>query len=287
MHRPLAVLCLLAAAMSIALADSPAPTVSGTPAAIGGADSVTVDAFTAPHEQRQLSSQAGGVVKKVLVEEGDHVTAGQPLVEFNDALLQAQLAVSQARIQSAEAQIAAAKARHEMLSTEYEREQKLFDKEVASQEDLDKARLDRDLAQLAIENSENDKTIATLTANRDQEAVNQTIIKAPIDADILRIAVRGGEAAQPLSPVLSVVAVDPLDVIAYVPIGTVGRIRVGSTAELKLETVPADPLQCSVKVVDRVADPASGTYRVKLTLPNPDRKIAAGARGSLTFDLSR
>ncbi len=279
MHRLWVAFCLLGAVVGAAVAQSPAP-------AAPQAGSVTVDAFTAPHEQRQLAGQVGGVVDKVLVEEGDHVTAGQELVRFRDDLLQAQLAISEARIQSSDAQIQAAKARHEMLSTEYEREQKLFEKDVASQEDLDKARLDRDLAQLSIQNSENDKKIAGLTADRDREAINQTVIRAPIDADILRIAVRGGEAAQPLSPVLSIVAVDPLDVVAYVPIGTVGRISVGSRAPLTLEGVDAGPLQCTVKVVDKVADPASGTYRVKLSLPNPDRKIAAGARGSLTFQLA-
>ncbi len=280
MHRFWVAFCLLAAVVGAALAQD-------SPPAAPAPETVTVDAFTSPHEQRQLSSQVGGVVGKVLVEEGDHVSAGQELVKFRDDMLQAQLAISQARVQSADVQISAAKARHEMLTTEYEREQKLFDKDVASKEDLDKARLDRDLAQLSIQNSENDKKIAQLTAQRDQEAINQTTIKSPIDADIFRIAVRGGEAAQPLSPVLSIVAVDPLDVIAYVPIGTVGHISVGSTATLNLESVISAPLSCTVRVVDKVADPASGTYRVKLTLPNPDRMIASGARGSLTFQLAQ
>ena len=83
------------------------------------------------------------------------------------------------------------------------------------------------------------------------------------------------------------VTVDPLDVITYVPIDTVGHIRVGSTASLKLEGVAPAPLVCTVKVVDRVTDPASGTYRIKLSLPNPDRLIPAGARGNLTFVLSQ
>ncbi len=280
MHRFWVAFCLLAAVMGAALAqDAPAP-----PAA---PDTVTVDAFTSPHEQRQLSSQVGGVVSKVLVEEGDHVKAGRELVKFRDDMLQAQLAISEARVKSADVKIAAAKARHEMLITEYSREEKLHAKKVASDEDLDKARLDRDLAALSIQNSEDDKKIAELTAERDQEAINQTVIKSPIDADIFRIAVRGGEAAQPLNPVLSIVAIDPLDVIAYVPIDTVGHIRVGTTATLKLENVASAPLQCTVKVVDNVADPASGTYRVKLTLPNPDRKIASGARGSLTLQLAK
>ena len=30
---------------------------------------------------------------------------------------------------------------------------------------------------------------------------------------------------------------------------------------------------------------ASGTYRVKLTLPNPEKKITAGSKGTIQFDL--
>jgi RND family efflux transporter MFP subunit len=283
MQRLWVALFLLAVVVGVVLAQG-APAPSG--AAAAAARSVTVDAFTAPHDQRQIASPIGSIVTNVLVEEGDRVGAGQEMVHLDDNLLRAQLAVSEARIQSAHAQIDAAKARHELLTTEFDREQKLFEKQVASQEDLDKARLDRDLAQLSIQNAENDLKIATLTAERDRKAADQTVIRAPIDGEVFRIAVRAGEAAEPLRPVLSMVTVDPLDVVAYVPIDTVGRIQPGTTASLDLEGLASGPLQCTVKVVDRVADPASGTYRVKLTLPNPDREVPAGARGSLTFVLT-
>ena len=286
MHRPLLAFCLLAAVVGTALAQGGAAPSSGSTTGAAGAaavapapdtaaaahaasaapaagGSVTVDAFTAPHLQLQIASQMGGVVTKVLVEEGDRVTAGQEVIHLNDDLLRAQLAVSEAHTQSAEAQIAAAKARLEMLAKEYER------------------------AQLSIQNAENDLKIAKLTADRDRTAVEQTVIRAPDDGEVFRLAVREGEAAEPLHPVFSMVTVDPLDVIAYVPIDTVGHIRVGTTASLKLEGIAPAPLQCTVKVVDRVSDPASGTYRVKLSVPNPDRQIAAGARGNLTFVLTQ
>ena len=292
MHRSWLTFCLLAATLGTGLAlgdTAPSPAATAAPAVAPAAPatpgSVTVDAFTAPHLQLQIATQIGGVVTKVVVEEGDHVSAGQDVVHLNDDLLRAQLAVSEARTQSAEAQIAAAKARFELLTKEYEREQQLLEKKVASQEDLDKARLDRDLADLSIQNAENDLKIAKLTADRDRVAVEQTVFRAPDDGEVLRIAVREGEAAEPLHPVFSMVTVDPLDVITYVPIDTVGRISVGTTAMLKLEGVSPEPLACTVKVVDRVADPASGTYRIKLTLPNQKRQIAAGARGALTFIL--
>jgi len=277
---PLAV-CLLVLGVGVAGTQG-APVPSGAEVT-----SVTVDAFTVPHRQLEIASQIGGVVTEVIVEEGDRIRAGQELMRLNDDLLRAQLAVSEARLQSARHQIAAAKARHEMLQKVYEREQELFDKDISSQADLDKARLDRDLAALSIENAENDLKIATLMAERDRVAVEQTVIRAPSDGEVFRIEVRAGEAVEPLGPVLRSVTVDPLDVVAYVPIGTVGRIRAGMKASLSLKEVAAEPFPCTVSVVDLVADPASGTYRVKATLPNPDRRIAAGARGTLTIDLTQ
>ena len=38
-----------------------------------------------------------------------------------------------------------------------------------------------------------------------------------------------------------------------------------------------------VTVVDRVADPASGTFRVRLTMPNPDYAVPSGLNCSIEF----
>lgn len=66
---------------------------------------------------------------------------------------------------------------------------------------------------------------------------------------------------------------------------TSGRIKVGMKAVATLENMADKPLEATVAVVDPVADAASGTYRVKLTLPNPDKALTAGAKGTLGFVL--
>ena len=86
---------------------------------------------------------------------------------------------------------------------------------------------------------------------------------------------------------LILVSVDPLFVIAYVPMSAGNRIRAGDKAQFRLDDVPGQPLECQVAVVDRVGDAASGTCRVKLTLPNPGRQIKAGAKGKVVFPLSK
>jgi len=42
----------------------------------------------------------------------------------------------------------------------------------------------------------------------------------------------------------------------------------------------------TVTVVDRVLDAASGTFGVRLTLPNPDLQLPAGIRCKVRFDIT-
>ena len=54
---------------------------------------------------------------------------------------------------------------------------------------------------------------------------------------------------------------------------------------VKIDTIPpvAGGYEGKVSVVDRVFDPASGTFGIRVNLPNPDLKIPAGQRCKLTF----
>jgi HlyD family secretion protein len=56
--------------------------------------------------QIEIASEVGGRVLEVLVKEGDSVHAGQVLVRFDDALLQAQLAQAKASLEAAQANYA-------------------------------------------------------------------------------------------------------------------------------------------------------------------------------------
>jgi membrane fusion protein (multidrug efflux system) len=63
------------------------------------------------------------------------------------------------------------------------------------------------------------------------------------------------------------------------------EVEVGQTAIIYPEDPVKDAYQATVTIVDRVADAASGTFRVRLTLPNPDLAIPAGLRCGIKFDI--
>jgi RND family efflux transporter MFP subunit len=251
-----------------------------------GSESVDVTAFTIPYRQLEIASIIAGVLGEVHVEEGDEVEAGQVLAQLRADIMEAQVAVAQARVEAAEYELTGRIAHHEMLEEDFARADSLHDQGVMSDREHAEAELKMVLARYAVETAKAAKQVQELEFQQSKAELDLTVLRAPIDGDILRIEKNVGEAVERYSPVLTMVSVDPLYVVAYVPVATAGRIKPGMRAMLTLENRPGDELKCSVAVVDKVADVASGTYRIKLTLPNPEKSITAGAKGTLSLTLA-
>ena len=71
----------------------------------------------------------------------------------------------------------------------------------------------------------------------------------------------------------------------FLPVVYFQNLKMGMTAKV----YPAPPIgsmyQATVTVVDRVFDPASGTFGVRLALPNPGNLLPGGQRCKISFDI--
>jgi len=76
---------------------------------------------------------------------------------------------------------------------------------------------------------------------------------------------------------------DPLRVEVIAPVALLGKIAVGARAEMQPEAPVAGSYPAIVAVVDRVVDAASGTFGVRLELPNPDYRLPAGLTCKVRF----
>ena len=85
------------------------------------------------------------------------------------------------------------------------------------------------------------------------------------------------------SSVLTLAQIHPLRVEVFVPTAYYGQIQVGSHAEVRPEQPIGGIHIARVIVVDHVHDAASGTFGVRLTLPNPQLAVPAGIRCNVTF----
>ena len=77
---------------------------------------------------------------------------------------------------------------------------------------------------------------------------------------------------------MRVAVIDPLRVELMVPTALYGTLSPGDKVSDPSRTARRDAGDAVVRHVDQVLDAASNTFRVRLTLPNPDHRLPAGLR---------
>jgi multidrug efflux pump subunit AcrA (membrane-fusion protein) len=92
-----------------------------------------------------------------------------------------------------------------------------------------------------------------------------------------------GEYISQEASIVSIARIDPLNVEAFLPVRYYGLIKVGDSASVRPDDPVGGDRNAEVSVVDQVFDAASGTFGVRLKLPNPNNTVPAGLRCRVTF----
>jgi multidrug efflux pump subunit AcrA (membrane-fusion protein) len=77
--------------------------------------------------------------------------------------------------------------------------------------------------------------------------------------------------------------IDPLNVEVILPVSQLLSIKVGMRAKVIPEAPIGGQYSAEVKIVDKVIDAASGTFGVRLELPNPNYRLPAGLKCRVIF----
>ena len=115
--------------------------------------------------------------------------------------------------------------------------------------------------------------------------LEQRIIRSSIDGIVTQRALGPGEYVHQDSAIITVARINPLNVETFMPVSLFGRIRVGDMAMVRPDDPVGGDRPARVEVVDQVFDAASGTFGVRLSLPNPDSAVPGGLRCRVTFDI--
>jgi RND family efflux transporter MFP subunit len=245
-----------------------------------------LDCLIEPHEVVNLSSPIEGVLEKVFVERGAYVKKGQIVAQLESNLEQATVVLARARA-DVDAAIKSSEARLEFSTIKVGRSEKLFEKQLISAADLDEARTEKRLAEMAVLAAMDNKRLAALELDRANVALSRHTIRSPISGVVVERFLSPGEYTSGQfkndSPILKLARIDPLRVEVFAPVVMRGKILVGTPAKLMLEAPVSSSHDLRVSIVDRVVDSASSTFRVRLSLPNPNHRIPAGLKCKIKF----
>ncbi len=91
-----------------------------------------------------------------------------------------------------------------------------------------------------------------------------------------------GALLQPGAACATIIQLDPVKIVGFVPEAQVNRVLLGANAGARL--VDERTVVGKVTFVSRSADPLTRTFRVEITLPNPDLSIRDGQTADLAIE---
>ena len=240
------------------------------------------DCVVEPQQVVKLASQATGLITRLDVDRGDVIRKGQVLGTLSDEVERANLALARARATN-DHDIAGGQARLAYLQRKSGRASQLVTGNLVSRNTSEEAEAEMKVAENQLRLAVLNHQVAQLEVAQAEALLRQRALVSPIDGVVMERLLRPGEFRNDQSPVFSLAQIDPLRVEVFVPASFHGQVRAGMAGEVTPEAGLAGPLRAVVTVVDPVMDSASGTFGVRLSLPNAALALPAGIRCSVRF----
>jgi RND family efflux transporter MFP subunit len=224
-----------------------------------------------------------GIVESVGADRGDLVQEGQVLARLESSVQEAEAAVHRYRSEM-QAELKSTQARYEFSLRKLARAEEMAAKETISRHELDEAQTEKNLAELTKMEMQEKKRLAELEYHRARAALELRTIRSPLTGAVVERLISPGDFRNNLDPKMFKLAqIHPLRVVVFVPVSMFGGISAGMRAEVVPEAPLDRPRVAEVTVVDRVVDAASGTFAVRLELPNPKYQLPAGLKCRIRF----
>jgi RND family efflux transporter MFP subunit len=239
------------------------------------------DGLIEPRLTANVGSNTPGILESVSVDRGDVVKEGQVVATLQAGVEKATMELAKARAEL-DATIKAKKAEMEFAERSKQRKKELYEKKTLSFQEWDEAETRRMLAELALNEALEAKRLAELEYKRSVEVVKRMNIRSPVNGVVVDRYLHPGEYIED-KPVMKLAQIDPLHVEVIMPVSMLGSVKNGMVAEVRPEAPVGGVYKAKVTIVDKVVDAASGTYGVRLELPNPDYKLPPGLKCKVRF----
>jgi membrane fusion protein (multidrug efflux system) len=203
-------------------------------------------------------AKVSGVVKEIMVEEGDKVKAGQVLAKLEDEEFIHRLAQEETKL--------------EELANELQRNQELFKNKLISTEAYDRTKYEY----------QTQKSTYDLT----KLDLNYTEIKTPISGIVSERFIKVGNMVTVNQETFRVTDFDPLLVKLHVPEKELSKLKPGFPAELMADAVPGKTFSAAILRISPVVSAETGTFKVTVGVKDKSLKLKPGmfTRINIVYD---
>ena len=243
------------------------------------------DCVIEPKQVLEIRSPLEGLVMKVTGDRGEFVRKGQEVAVIDTSVDRAQAAIDKFRSEL-EGAVRSGESKVALTTKKLDRAEELQRQKYISAQARDEAVNDKALAESELLVARDNRKLADLEHNRQQAIINLKSIRSPINGVVMERILNPGELAEAgvgRKPILKIAEIDVLYVEVLLPAEAFGQVKPGMAVDVSPEIPAGSHYKATVKLIDRVLDAASGTFGVRLELPNPQRALPAGIRCKANF----
>ena len=200
-----------------------------------------------PYKRNLISSSLPNRIKKIYVEVGDHVKAGQKLVDLDRANLAQQ------------------KLQLDNLELEYNRVKEVFAVGGASQQQVDQMRTQYETAKTSYENLD-----------------ENTVLVSPVNGVVTARNFDDGDIAS--GAILTVMQIQPVKVLVNVSESDFTKVKQGMPVDVNVEVYGDELFKGKVSSIHPTIDASTRTYVTEINMPNADNRIRPGMFARVNID---
>lgn len=239
------------------------------------------DGLIEPHLVVEVGSEVPGVLDSVKVDRGDIVAVGQVVATLRSGVEAANLELARTRAQM-ESTIRLKEAALEFARRNSQRAKEVYDAKALAFQKWDEVDTQRVMAENELAEALEQKQLYELEHRQAAEVLGRKTIFSPVSGVVMERHLSKGEFVED-KPIVKIAQLDPLNVEVILPVSLIGAVRVGMQAVVLPEEPVGGEHKATVTIVDKVIDAASGTFGVRLEMPNRDYGIAPGLKCKVKF----
>jgi HlyD family secretion protein len=225
-------------------------------------DKIVATGKVLPEDEVNVVPQIAGIIQKILVEEGDEISAG-------DLIARIKVVPNEQTLNSAEGRVKSAIIVLSNSKIEFERNKALFAKEIISEQDFSSVTLRYNQDMQNLSNAKSDLQIIKLGSSGGSTITN-TNVRATVSGTILEIPVKEGDQviqANTFNAGTTIATIADLNKMIFegqVDEGEVGKLRVGMPLIITLGAIEGKEYNAKLRLIAPKGTEVAGAIQFKI-----------------------
>ncbi len=244
-----------------------------------------VTGITAPASMVTLASVQEGRISEIVAGEGTPVRKGDLVFTLDQQVQRARTDIAKAKSQST-LNIELAGARWGRARRDLDRLTSLRGDDFASSKEYSDALAEVDINHIEFELAKFARTQAVRAHEYERRVLAELNVHAPLSGYVCEHLKHVGETVDQHEGIVTLVQLHPLEVSVDCPLALAPVVNVGDRVLVRPADTHWSPRTGSVALTSRVADGASQTFKVKITVPNADGVWMSGLKVVVGFTMA-